>query len=57
MKPLIQNFNTKILVGHRLNLRSILESQHGDFAVVVSGPPSMMDETREKVVKLLASLL
>ncbi|KAF3055186.1 Ferric reductase transmembrane component 4 [Daldinia childiae] len=52
MKPLIHNFNAEISVGQRLNLQSILESQHSDFAVVVSGPPSMMDETREIVSKL-----
>ncbi|KAI2780436.1 ferric reductase like transmembrane component-domain-containing protein [Daldinia loculata] len=55
MKPLIHNFNTEVAVGRRLNLQSILESQYGDFAVVVSGPPSMMDETREIVSKLTLS--
>ncbi|KAK6956571.1 hypothetical protein Daesc_001849 [Daldinia eschscholtzii] len=52
MKPLTQPFNMEVVVGRRLNLQSILKSQHGDFAVVVSGPPSMMDETREIVSKI-----
>ncbi|KAI8958760.1 ferric reductase like transmembrane component-domain-containing protein [Daldinia sp. FL1419] len=52
MLPLTQGFSVEIAVGRRLDLRSILESQHGDFVIVVSGPPSMMDETREIVTNL-----
>ncbi|KAI1799314.1 ferric reductase like transmembrane component-domain-containing protein [Daldinia bambusicola] len=52
MKSLTHNFNMEVSVGQRLDLQYILQSQHGDFAVVVSGPPSMMDETREIVSKL-----
>jgi predicted ferric reductase len=52
MKPLTQNFNTEITIGQRLDLMSILDGQVGDFAVVVSGPASMMDETREIVSTL-----
>ena len=51
-KPLTNDFNTEIVVGQRLNLSTILEEQRGDFAVVVSGPADMMDETRSIVSKL-----
>ena len=50
-----KNFHTEITIGQRLNLASILENQQGDFAVVVSGPASMMDEVRERISKLACS--
>ncbi|KAI1370669.1 ferric reductase like transmembrane component-domain-containing protein [Hypoxylon crocopeplum] len=52
LEPLTQIFHTDITVGQRLDLRAILESQHGDFAVVVSGPAGMMDEAREVVSEI-----
>ncbi|KAI2633157.1 ferric reductase like transmembrane component-domain-containing protein [Hypomontagnella submonticulosa] len=47
LKPLTHGLNIETTVGQRLALQDILESQHGDFAVVVSGPAGMMDEARE----------
>ncbi|KAI1410486.1 ferric reductase like transmembrane component-domain-containing protein [Hypoxylon sp. FL1857] len=52
MKPLTHNFHMEVVVGQRLDLRSIIESQLDNFAVVVSGPPGMMDETREIVSRI-----
>jgi len=49
---MIHNFNIETTVGQLLNLQDILESQYGDFSVVVSGPPSMVDEAREIVSRL-----
>jgi len=44
--------NIDAVVGKRLDLISILGNQQGDFAVVVSGPPEMVDEVRKIVSKL-----
>ncbi|KAF1980575.1 hypothetical protein K402DRAFT_399290 [Aulographum hederae CBS 113979] len=52
LSPLTQHFNVQTVVGKRLNVQDILESQYGDFAVVVSGPPSMMNDVREVVSRL-----
>ncbi|OTA76431.1 hypothetical protein M434DRAFT_402510 [Hypoxylon sp. CO27-5] len=51
-KPLTHSFHMEVVVGRRLDLRNILESQLDNFAVVVSGPPGMMDEVREIVGKV-----
>lgn len=52
IKPLIQNFHTEFKIGQRLDLEYILEEQGDNYAVVVSGPGSMMDEVREIVSRL-----
>lgn len=52
LKPLIQNFNPEIRIRQHLDLASILEEQGDDYAVVVSGPGSMMDEARDIVSRL-----
>lgn len=46
MKPWIQPFQHEVVVGQRLELKLILGSVRGDFAVVVSGPTSMLEEVR-----------
>jgi len=53
LASLTQNLSIETSVHKRLDIRSILEGQDaGDLAVVVSGPPAMMDETREIVSQL-----
>ena len=52
LKPLTGRFQAETVVGQRLDLRAILEGYKDNFAVVVSGPPGMMDETRAIVSKL-----
>lgn len=53
LATLTQNLSIETSVHKRLDIRSILEGQDGgDLAVVVSGPPTMMDETREIVCQL-----
>ncbi|KAI0138929.1 ferric reductase like transmembrane component-domain-containing protein [Hypoxylon sp. NC0597] len=52
MKPLTHSFHLEVAVGQRLDLRTILEGQLDNFAVVVSGPPGMMDEACEIVARV-----
>ncbi|KAI0378934.1 ferric reductase like transmembrane component-domain-containing protein [Hypomontagnella monticulosa] len=52
LKPLTLGLNIETTVGRRLALKNILESQCGDFAIVVSGPAGMMDEAREIVSRI-----
>jgi len=52
LKPMTRSFHTEAVVNKRVDIQAALEGQRGDFAIVVSGPASMMDEAREISSKL-----
>lgn len=52
LRPLTKDLHTKIIIGQRLDLASIFEEHRDNFAVVVSGPVSMMVEVRDLVSRL-----
>lgn len=52
LEPELSGVDHEVFIGERMDVNAVLASIPGDFAVVVSGPPSMADDVRLAVSRL-----